>query len=405
MPMTIDQALELLQANIWTALGASAVLGVIVGLFLRGASVKAKLRRAGVDRDVALTELDQVKGELDALFAAQRKQREGAEPPETGTEDHVAALQERDDRISALTEELNGLRREADSAAAGSGTANGVADAEASGLNERNAWLEARVAALEADLEKVEPEQGQGNAEADQELARLRWRNRYLEGRLAYFEEGPIGSTDGSSEVGQAETVPEPSEEVDETTGSPTGAPSTPVLVVSDAQKPEEVSADPLPEEAAPSGEDSKAEEAAEADEAEEAVEALEADQAPGEVEADTPTAEVDEVSAEEGGAAEEDETVHPSEVMLQQIESAQSGTEAIEPPVMDKPKGDLDNLTAISGIGPRIEEVLHELGIWSYQQIADWTPEHVAWVEQHLAFQGRIGREAWIEQAKTLRT
>ncbi len=56
-----------------------------------------------------------------------------------------------------------------------------------------------------------------------------------------------------------------------------------------------------------------------------------------------------------------------------------------------------------ISGIGPGIEKTLHELGVFHYRQIAAFTPENVAWVNQRLRFKGRIERENWIGQAKTL--
>jgi NADH-quinone oxidoreductase subunit E len=42
-------------------------------------------------------------------------------------------------------------------------------------------------------------------------------------------------------------------------------------------------------------------------------------------------------------------------------------------------------------------------LGIWTYSQIAEWTPENAAWVEEHLSFKGRVEREEWVEQAKAL--
>lgn len=61
------------------------------------------------------------------------------------------------------------------------------------------------------------------------------------------------------------------------------------------------------------------------------------------------------------------------------------------------------DDLKKISGIGPKLESVLNSLGIWSYAQIAAWTPAEAAWVEDYLSFKGRIGRDGWIEQAQAL--
>lgn len=61
------------------------------------------------------------------------------------------------------------------------------------------------------------------------------------------------------------------------------------------------------------------------------------------------------------------------------------------------------DDLKAISGIGPKLEQVLNGLGIWTYGQVAAWTPQEVAWVDDHLGFKGRIGRDDWTMQAATL--
>lgn len=61
------------------------------------------------------------------------------------------------------------------------------------------------------------------------------------------------------------------------------------------------------------------------------------------------------------------------------------------------------DDLKRISGVGPKIEEILHSLGIFHYDQIAAWNEDNVAWVDGYLKFRGRISRENWIEQARTL--
>jgi predicted flap endonuclease-1-like 5' DNA nuclease len=65
--------------------------------------------------------------------------------------------------------------------------------------------------------------------------------------------------------------------------------------------------------------------------------------------------------------------------------------------------EGDPDDLQQISGIGPGIEKVLHELGIYHFWQIAQFTPDNVTWVNQRLRFKGRIEREDWINQARRL--
>lgn len=61
------------------------------------------------------------------------------------------------------------------------------------------------------------------------------------------------------------------------------------------------------------------------------------------------------------------------------------------------------DELKRIKGIGAVIEKTLNDLGIYTFEQISNWTPDNVSWVENYLAFPGRIGREDWINQASTL--
>jgi predicted flap endonuclease-1-like 5' DNA nuclease len=72
-------------------------------------------------------------------------------------------------------------------------------------------------------------------------------------------------------------------------------------------------------------------------------------------------------------------------------------------PPALAAPEGEPDDLKKISGIGPGIEKTLHELGIYHFRQIAQLTPDNVAWIDQRLRFRGRIEREDWVGQAQRL--
>jgi predicted flap endonuclease-1-like 5' DNA nuclease len=66
--------------------------------------------------------------------------------------------------------------------------------------------------------------------------------------------------------------------------------------------------------------------------------------------------------------------------------------------------EGGADDLKLISGIGPKLEKLCNELGFWHFDQIANWTPEELAWVDHNLeGFKGRIQRDNWIEQARAL--
>lgn len=72
------------------------------------------------------------------------------------------------------------------------------------------------------------------------------------------------------------------------------------------------------------------------------------------------------------------------------------------QPKAIAKPKKP-DDLKLISGVGPKLETVLNGLGVWTYGQIAELKREEVAWLDDYLGFKGRIGRDAWIEQARKL--
>ena len=61
------------------------------------------------------------------------------------------------------------------------------------------------------------------------------------------------------------------------------------------------------------------------------------------------------------------------------------------------------DDLKKLSGVGPALEKKLHAAGVTTFAQIAAWTEEDVAAMDEQLSFKGRIEREGWIAQAKEL--
>lgn len=84
--------------------------------------------------------------------------------------------------------------------------------------------------------------------------------------------------------------------------------------------------------------------------------------------------------------------------------EAPAAASDGAKPGGLAEPRGGVaDDLKKISGIGPKIEGILNGLGVFHFDQIASWTPENVAWVDGHLKFKGRIGREKWLEQSRTL--
>lgn len=61
------------------------------------------------------------------------------------------------------------------------------------------------------------------------------------------------------------------------------------------------------------------------------------------------------------------------------------------------------DDLTALRGVARALEQRLHALGVYTYEQIASWTQDQVREFSTRLAFKDRIEREQWVEQAREL--
>lgn len=61
------------------------------------------------------------------------------------------------------------------------------------------------------------------------------------------------------------------------------------------------------------------------------------------------------------------------------------------------------DDLKLLKGVGPGLEKTLNELGFHHFDQVAGWRKKEIEWVDSRLKFKGRIERDEWIKQAKTL--
>jgi NADH-quinone oxidoreductase subunit E len=61
------------------------------------------------------------------------------------------------------------------------------------------------------------------------------------------------------------------------------------------------------------------------------------------------------------------------------------------------------DDLKRISGIGPRLEKVLRDMGITSFADIAKWDDAEAMRIDKKLDLDNRIIRDGWVRQAKAL--
>lgn len=367
-----------LMTHMWIALAATGLVTLILGWSVRGMMLSGKMRQAMVERDMVKVELGEAKDEIERLFAAQRKLTSGEAPAAPGPDPILTR------KVESLTAELARKSAEIDalktSAVAAPVPAAPTAPQGEDNLVWRNRHLESRVVHLESELAKakdavpvtpIAPVAAPVEAPAAVDTAKLDWEIGYLRTRV---------------EALQTELAAVPA--------APVQAAAAPGV---EASVEEEIArlrwrVRFLEGRLAYFEGDAAAEDAEEAD-----------------------AAASDDIDEEIEDVAETVPAGRParvSEAILGQLEAADERAEAeaarqverVRPMEMERPvDGKPDDLTLIGGIGPKIQDVLNSLGIFHFDQIAEWTPENVAWVDDYLSFSGRITREGWVEQAAVL--
>jgi len=409
-------------------LGAAALFGTLIGWGIRGIMLKGRARRAIVERDIALTELDQKQMELDGLYAAQKSGVAAA--AEAGDSTLKRELQAREEKVHSLTsalassqEELEKLKERGAAGALGTGAAAStqqVAQSSATTSDERldtpvhqpsadlewrNRYLESRVRTLEgkmdtlgADLATAEQAAAAAAAEVTElakaaeaqpavsvptpispppaeavavdavsaDTAKLTWLNSYLNTRLAYLAANPIQDRAGLYDNG---------------------------VEVSAADEPNGVDPEPnVPSEPAASTDNGKA-----AGELEQELARLRwrnryLEGRLAYIEGDVERSE-DAVSA----APSQDADLTSGKV------STAVPRAAAKPPTLERPEDDGDDLTQIRGITPDVKAALNEIGVWRFTQIASWSKENIAWIAEHVAGKGAANHQDWVGQADVL--
>ncbi|WP_020607766.1 hypothetical protein [Neomegalonema perideroedes] len=105
--------------------------------------------------------------------------------------------------------------------------------------------------------------------------------------------------------------------------------------------------------------------------------------------------------------AAEAEEEAHPfTDEEREAQELIRSGARDFSRPtlLLSAPRaGEApDDLKLIRGVGPKLEGLLHENGIYYFEQLAAFTPRDIAWIDGQLEeFPGRILRDRWVPQAR----
>ncbi len=367
-----------LMTHMWIVVAATGLVAILLGWSIRGMMLSGKMRQAVVERDMVKVELSNSKEEVEKLFAQIRKLQNGDTQAAVPQVDPILTR-----KVESLTAELARKSAEIDAlkaaaaaaAVAAVPAAPAAAPATAAPAEEslvwRNRHLESRVAHLEAELAKAPAAPAAAPpappAEPPVDTAKRDWELAYLRTRVEALQT--------------------------ELAAVPVAAPAAPAPVVVTAPEPAVAAETPAPVE----------EEIARL---RWRVRFLEGRLAYFEGDG--------EGAAKDAPAAAPEPAKQPraAEAILGQLQAADERADAeaqkqiprIRPLAMDKPvEGKPDDLTLIGGIGPKIQDVLNSLGIWHFDQIAEWKPENVAWVDEYLSFSGRIVREGWVEQAAVL--
>lgn len=83
--------------------------------------------------------------------------------------------------------------------------------------------------------------------------------------------------------------------------------------------------------------------------------------------------------------------------------QSVAKSTTPLKPVASTLASGPADDLKKISGVGPKLEQLLNKKGISTYAQIVAMSKAEIVDISENLGFPGRIERDDWVGQAKEL--
>ncbi len=89
------------------------------------------------------------------------------------------------------------------------------------------------------------------------------------------------------------------------------------------------------------------------------------------------------------------------AEPLPEQAEPEAAEAEHFE--LLAAPRGAPDDLAKLTGVGPQIVKKLNEHGVFHYWQVAAMTKDEADKLDADLKFNGRIARDNWVEQARSL--
>jgi len=90
-------------------------------------------------------------------------------------------------------------------------------------------------------------------------------------------------------------------------------------------------------------------------------------------------------------------ETENERVYLLDRVKKAESGETLKVVPMEER-----DDLELINGVGPVLERMLYDMGVYFFKDIAGWDAAKIVEMNEKLPnFRGRIEREGWVESAK----
>ncbi|MBX9757293.1 MAG: 30S ribosomal protein S2 [Beijerinckiaceae bacterium] len=93
-----------------------------------------------------------------------------------------------------------------------------------------------------------------------------------------------------------------------------------------------------------------------------------------------------------------------PIEEELPVVETLADGEIAADTfELLAAPRGAPDDLAKLPGVGPQIVKKLNDAGVYHYWQLAAMTADDATKLDADLKLNGRVGRDNWSEQARTL--
>ena len=115
---------------------------------------------------------------------------------------------------------------------------------------------------------------------------------------------------------------------------------------------------------------------------------------------------ETDECNSQAVAAVEANAVVLAAEIVEPSVDDEFEDAETkVDVPALlyAEPPAKIDDLKVLKGVGPSLETQLHDLGIYTFEQLAGFDDAQLEWLDENLrTVKGRCIRDDWAGQAKS---